>query len=100
MYSAKIGFLCDCSNYKRAIRFQPGFAKNLILVDSLNAVIISSEAQSDVGNRHLNIDLLSSKVNIEPSLEELVGHQGHTKLWGRPAHSSWRGRGKRVQENE
>lgn len=63
---------------------------------------VSSEAPSGVWNTrtsihqdNLNHYLLSPKVNIEPSLEELVGHQSHTKLWRRPAHTSWRGRGEK-----
>lgn len=34
--------------------------------------------------------LLSSKVDVEPALEELVGHQGHAKLRGGATHPSWR----------
>lgn len=35
-------------------------------------------------------DLLSPKVNVEPSLQELVGHQRDSELGRGAEHSSWR----------
>lgn len=32
---------------------------------------------------------LSSKVNVEPSLQEFISHQGYTKLWRGPADTGW-----------
>lgn len=34
-------------------------------------------------------DLLSSEVDVEPALQELIGDEGHAKLRGGPEHSSW-----------
>lgn len=51
-------------------------------------VVSVVDCRSGVHKRHL----LSSKVDVEPALQDFIGHQRHSKLRRGPKHSSWRNR--------
>lgn len=55
------------------------------------AEVKATATSKDLQNiRRFHLNLLSSKVNIKPSLQKFISHQGHTKLRGGAAHASCR----------